>query len=197
MIRRHLFLLIALPCLLVLSACVNLKPVPSETESYVLGPLEMSSSESIKPGVQPIYILRPQVPTFVDGSRLSYRYSSGELINMPGTRWAEPLAEGIARAMSLYLSGSGYELVEGYYPWPNTSSDAARLSLNFLRFGATDTGQVQVAVRWTLKMSDQTSKSGHYISRGLTWEVGQANTLVRAYNEALMALASDLKAQMQ
>lgn len=186
-------LFIASVFLLLLAACVNLKPVPSQTFSYALGPVELAAPSEPRTESESLYILRPQVPTYLDSDRLSYRLASGEVKNIFGARWAEPLAEGIARAMSLFLSESSPGLVEGYYPWPNTSSDASRLSLYFQRFGATDSGEVQVVVRWELKQPDGTSLSEQYNSESLTWVVGQPDTLVAAYNEALRALALEIE----
>lgn len=186
-------LLTCLLCLFGLAACVNLKPVPSLTESYTLGPVDaLTPPQSLASGA-PIYIFRPQIPTYLDDSSLSYRSSSGEVTNLPSARWAEPLAEGIARAMSLYLSASDHVAVEGYYPWPNTSADASRLSLNFQRFGATDSGKVRVVARWTLKKAGGATETGQFVSEALNWQTGQPKSLVAAYNQALQALARSIE----
>lgn len=176
-----------------LPACVNLKPVPSDSKSYTLGPVEMEHRGQSTEANLPIYIIRPQVPTYMENSRLSYRSASGEVIHVSGARWAEPLAEGIARAMSLYLSESGMGPIGGYYPWPNASDDAARLSLNFQRFGATEAGEVQVVVRWRLAIPEGKSKTGEFVSDAHSWVIGEPSTLVAAYNIALQALALHLK----
>jgi len=178
------------------TSCVNLKPVPSETESYTLGPVVAVPTMQGSNSSETIYIMRPQVPTYLDGSRLSYRSASGEVKSMPGARWAEPLAEGIARALSLYLSGSSLGVVEGYYPWPNTSPAASRLSLHFQRFGATDSGDVQVLVRWSLKRAGGQTISGQYLPQSLNWSVGEADSLIKAYNEALRALSREIEARV-
>jgi len=193
MMQKTLSLSAAFLCLLGLAACVNLKPVPSETESFTLGPVEMTAKAQHGEGKEAIYIIRPQLPTYLDGSHLSYRSASGEVKSIPGARWAEPLAEGIARAMSLYLSGSGLGPVDGYYPWPNTTPEASRLSLNFQRFGATDSGVVQVVAQWSLKRADGRTISGQYVSESPDWSVGQAESLIAAYNEALRALAHEVE----
>lgn len=190
MMRKKLSLFTTLLLLFGLTACVNLKPVPSQTESFTLGPVGMQPQGDNQLSSEGIYIMRPQVPTYLDGSRLSYRAASGEVKNLPGARWAEPLSEGIARAMSLYLSGP--VAVEGYYPWPNTSSESSRLSLNFQRFGATNSGEVHVVVSWSLKRTSGKVITGQYISDSLTWVVGQSDSLIVAYNQALKALASDV-----
>lgn len=158
-----------------------------------MGPVDLLSQSATPKQGKPIYITRPQVPTYLDDSRLSYRSTGGEVMSMPAARWAEPLPEGIARAMSLYLSASDEIVVEGYYPWPNTSPDGTRLSLYFKRFGATDTGEVQILARWTWKQPGKESRSGQFLSKSMRWQIGQPDSLVTAYNEALQALALELE----
>ena len=191
--QKILTLSAAFLCLFGLLACVNLKPVPSETQSFILGPVAMVPKVQNADVKEAIYIMRPQVPTYLDGSRLSYRSASGEVKTIPRARWAEPLAEGIGRAMSLYISGSSlHGPAHGYYPWPNTSSDASRLSINFQRFAATNTGEVLVVAIWSLKRNDGSSASGQYTSESLKWTVGQPETMVAAYNQALRALVHEI-----
>ena len=197
MIRQIPAILTASVLLLWLSACVNLKPAPSQTFNYTLGPVEAAAPPQARMQAESIYILHPQVPTYLDDDRLSYRLASGEVKNMFGARWAEPLTEGIARAMSLLLSESGLVVVEGYYPWPNTSLEAARLSLNFQRFSATESGEVQVVARWELKQADGPTVSGQYASDSLSWTVGEPDTLIAAYNRALRALALEVGENVQ
>lgn len=140
-----------------------------------------------------VYIIRPQVPSYQVGMNLSYRLASGEVRGMPGVRWAEPLPEGIARAMSLFLFESSPGMVEGYYPWPNTSPEASHLSLYFQRFDAIESGEVQVVARWTLKRSGGETQTGQYVAEELNWVVGQPETLVAAFNQALQGLAVNIE----
>lgn len=186
--------LVTLTCLLVLPACVNLKPVPSQTKSYTLGPVEAQVPDAAITQKALIYVVCPQLPTYLDSAWITYLSADGELNKLADARWAEPLAEGIARAVSLYLSGAGVGSIEGYYPWPNAASKSTRLSLNFERIGALESGAVQVVVSWTLKQSDGTSKGGRYNSDNLHWEVGQPETLVAALNSALRELADEIGA---
>lgn len=187
------FLFISL-CAVMLTACVNLKPVPSQSKSYILGPVDALSQDGIGADKEAIYILRPQIPTYLDSTWLSYRSDNGELNKMIEARWAEPLAEGIARAISLYLSEGGEARVEGHYPWPDASSKSSRLSLNFQRFSATESGEVNVVALWRLRDSEGTVKSGRYSSDQLVWAVGQPDTLVAAYNSALRQIAAEVGA---
>lgn len=162
-----------------LPACVNLKPKASLTKSYTLGPVGVSAVEDVRSSVEPIYILHPQVPAYLDSPRLSYRLASGELINMHNARWAEPLAEGIARAMSLFVSEAYSVETVGHYPWPDTMPGASRLSLNFQRFGATASGEVKVVAYWELRRAEGDTLKGQFVSAGLAWSVGEPDSLVQ------------------
>lgn len=194
MIRKTQFVFIASVILLFTPACVNLKPAPSQTVKYALGPVEMAAQQPRgRTSGESVFIIRPQVPSYLVGMNLSYRLASGEVRGMPGVRWAEPLPEGIARAMSVFLSESSPGMVEAYYPGLNTSPEASRLALYFQRFDATESGEVQVAARWTLKRPGGNSQTGQYVSEELSWFVGQPETLVAAFNRALQGLAVNIE----
>lgn len=196
--RCHLpAVLIAAAFVLWLPACVNLKPKPSLTKSYTLGPVEAAAVEEVRLLTEPIYIFHPQVPTYLDNPRLSYRLASGEVIYMHSARWAEPLAEGLARAMSLLFTEFSPGQAVEHYPWPNSVPEASRISLNFQRFGATATGEVQVVVHWEFRRPDGNIVKGQFASEGLSWVVGDPDSLVQAYNQALRALTLELGEQVQ
>ncbi len=192
--KKSVSALVALAGLLSLPACVNLKPAASTANSHALGPVEATAPEAAPLAAEPIYILRPQIPSYLDSSRLSYLMASGEVRNMEGSRWAEPLGEGIARAVGLFLFERNPALVEGFYPWPNTSPGASRLALNFKRFGATDSGEVHVVAYWKLMQGEGRSTSGRFHSESLGWTVGEPDSLIAAYNEALRALSQEIEA---
>ena len=182
-----------------LTSCVNLKPVVPKSQNYTLGPVEIQAVDQVDQLEQgtavseAIFITRPHVPTYLDSGRLVYLAESGEVKQVPVARWAEPMVEGIARATALYLNEStGLGTVVGYYPWPNSNVDAIRLTLNFLRFSATETGEVHVVARWTLKHSTGEIKSGLFSTEELRWTVAEPESLVAAYNDALKALAVEV-----
>ncbi|MFU8848796.1 MAG: membrane integrity-associated transporter subunit PqiC [Opitutales bacterium] len=196
MFRKLPALLAATAFLLWLSACVNLKPKASLSKSYTLGPIEAVAPGKAQSQEHQLYILHPQIPAYLDGPRLGYRLASGEVKNMEGARWAEPLAEGIARAMALFMSESSLIRVVGHYPSPNTRPEASRLALNFQRFGATASGEIQVLVNWELRPAEGEVRRGQFVSAGLTWVVGDSDSLVQAYNQALHGLTLELAKAM-
>lgn len=178
-------------------ACVNLKPKASLSKNYTLGPVEAASLEEAQLLSEPLYILHPQVPTYLDNPRLCYRLTSGEVIQMQSARWAEPLPEGLARSMSLIFSDIAPGLVAGHYPWPNTMPGASRLSLHFQRFGATASGDVQIVAHWEIRRPEGDIVKGQFASEGLTWVVGDPDSLVKAYNQGLRVLAHELAKVVQ
>lgn len=176
-----------------LSSCVNLKPVASITQSYALGPVESQSTRQNTARSESIFIRRPHVPTYIDSRRLVYRAVNGEVKEVPGARWAEPIVEGIARASSLFLNeATGHDTVEGYYPWPNADKDASQLSIEFMRFSATEAGEVQVVARWTLERASGETKSKLFSSKELEWKAAEPESLIAAYNTALKDLVEEV-----
>ena len=197
LIRRKISPLLTVAVLLTgLPACVNLKPTLSQGFSYTLGPVEETTVPDSLAGAAAIYILRPQVPTYLESDRLSYRLASGEVKHLSGARWAEPLAAGIARALSLYLAESGLAAGAAYYPWPNTVADASQLAVYFQRFGATASGEVRIVARWELRPADGQTIDGLYVSDALAWSMDAPDSLVAAYNQVLRALVHEIRQQV-
>lgn len=185
------FLLITLSGLL-LGGCVNLKPTPDVTRQFALGPVgaEIAPGEAAKEGAMAVYVMRPFLPVYLDNSRIYFRSLDGEVSSLRAARWAEPLTEGIARAVALYLNARDGIDALGYYPWPEIDPGLPRLTLRFHQFEAAANGVVQVVARWTLRSQGGDVLEGTFESAKLAWTPGQPETLIAAYNEALEALVA-------
>jgi uncharacterized lipoprotein YmbA len=172
-----------------LTACVNLKPKPDTVRLYVLGPLDTAVESGVLSGPA-IYIARPDLPTYVDGTRLQYRRQGGELRSLSGARWAEPLQEGVSRALSEYLSSQ--HAINGYYPWPKLSSVTSQVRVRFSQFGATADGQIQLSAHWQIEGPEAVVREGVFAAADLKWQTDDAQSMVAGLNEALQALAADI-----
>jgi len=192
MINKNCQLFPLFAALLALTGCVNLKPSLSQMRSFTLGPVAVDVVEAEAGVERALYIQRPQLPTFLDGSRLSYRTASGELKYLPSARWAEPLNEGVARAVALYLGRSGLGEAPAFYPWPNTKAEAAVLTLAFERFSANESGTVQIVVNWQVSGAGWAPQQTRFISESIDWEIDRPETLVAAFNQALAELAGEI-----
>jgi Uncharacterized protein conserved in bacteria len=136
--------------------------------------------------------MRPQLPGYLESTRLHYRDGGGEIKTVPNARWSETLPEGIARAFGQYLDQSAAIEVIGHYPWPRPNKDSARLTLRFDRLLALSSGEFQVVLRWTLRRPGEADREGRYISQTLDWNPEAGGSLVGAMNMALREAAADV-----
>jgi uncharacterized lipoprotein YmbA len=181
-------------CCLGLSSCLNLKPKVDDVKLFALGPIETESVSAAKGPA--IYISRPDLPAYLDGKRLQFRKDNGEIGELKNARWAEPLEEGVARALAEYLLASGEQQVSGFYPWPMRSRDGLELRVHFYKLGALASGEIRMVANWELRDSKQILKAGKYQSEGITWVLGQAESQVEGLNRALAQLALEVSASL-
>ncbi len=173
-----------------LAGCVNLKPKADVVKLYALGPGEFSP-EAAKAG-PPIYVARPDLPAYLDGKRLQYRHADGEVRSLRRARWAEPLQEGVARALAEFLIDSNGLPVSGFYPWPEPSGGELKLRVHLHQIGATAAGEIRMVANWELQNGRVLVASGLYQSEGIEWRPGDAESLVAGINLALSQLAAEV-----
>ncbi len=179
---------------LLLSACVNLKPQTDKFKLYTLG-LNADSTASISD--QPVlYITRPELPSYLEGSAMRYHTQSGEIASLNGARWGEDLGEGIARALGEYIQASGKAYVRSQYPWPKLVRENLDVRVLFKRFGATEDGRVEVVAIWQIRNAKEAVKEGCFQADNLTWQIDSPDTYVAQLNAALAALAEAIVAEL-
>ena len=146
-------------CALFLSACVNLEPNPDLSRSFVLGPVDFSeSSQGLDGGA--LYVMRPQLPSFLDSNRIQYRDAIGLVESVEDAFWAESLPEGVSRAFAQYFGQRSGLGGIAYYPWPEPGVEVDKIVLKFQRFDAITSGEVYVKASWELKSGSNGKHSG-------------------------------------
>lgn len=192
---KYSFLALISLAALILSACVNLKPKPDAVRKYTLGGVEASwaSEQADRSSRVALYLMRPHLPGYLDSLELRYRSDEGAVLPIAGARWAEPLEESLVRALAQKIGSLGAVDVIGYYPSPQLAElSPARLSLIFERLDALESGEVHVVLQWTLRGPDGSLQRGTYVTSAISWQVGDAESFVAAYNAALSAFAKSL-----
>lgn len=192
MIKFLSVLLVSAVCL-VFSGCVNLKPKADVVKLYALGPVE-AAPETTATGPS-MYVARPNLPGFLDGKRLQFRSANGEVEELSKARWAEPLEDGIARALAEYLQHKGGRKVSGFYPWPKNRDDL-ELRVHIYKLGALKSGEVSMLVEWELRSAGKARSAGTFESQGIQWQQGDSDSFVAGINRALEQLASDVDAAL-
>ena len=174
-----------------LTACVNLKPRVDATKTYVLGPVELpiaGASQQTERG----YVARPQLPVYMEGTTLKVRSTDGEIRSLDGARWAEPLEDGVARALSHFIELKSGGVKSGFYPWAQSSKTTNTLYVKFHQLIATADGRIQVSASWELKRASGTPLTGVFTSVDEEWISGDAQSMVAGVNAAIEALAGQI-----
>lgn len=178
-----------------LSACVNLKPVEDNLKLYVLGdPKGVEVVETASSVEECFYIASPDLPSHLSNDRFMVRTLNGELIEKSDVRWAEPLEEGICRALSEYISREG-RWVTGYYPWPKLEANIPQLRVRFNELAFVDDGSVRISVFWVVRNRSDVLSGGVYNTYDLSWDPESPESLVKALNAALEGLATAVIAE--
>lgn len=191
------FLFAATAAGLLLGGCVNLAPTPDRVREAALGPLaplDADASGGAEAGA-PLYVARPALPEYLRGKHLAYREADGTLSRLSGVRWAEPLAEGVARAVGEFLLRREGIAVSGYYPWPRGGSGERVLELRFFRLGA-QAGSVRLRADWTVRESGGILAEGRSSVEPVAWD-GSAEGYLEGWNRVLDTLAGEVAAALR
>jgi len=173
-----------------LSGCVNLKPKPDRTQIFTLAAdVPVAANLESRPMV---YVTRVEMPGFLEGTRIHYRVANGELESFAGARWAEAPDEALPRAIAMHLQSTSQANVRAYYPWPNTTREAAKVAVQFERFSANAAGQVEIVAQWQIESPGGQTKQGRYIATSLQWDGSDVASYVAQLNSGLAGLAETI-----
>lgn len=179
---------------LCLAGCVNFKPKPDRTQVFALAS-DVQAAADLE-GKPEVYVARVELPGFLEGTRIHFRTTNGELESFAGSRWAEDPAEALPRAIAMHLQSTGSAHVRGYYPWANTQREAPIISVQFERFSANPAGQVEVVAQWQIESTDGRRKEGRYVAPGLQWNGTDVGDYVAKLNQGLAGLAGKIAEQL-
>jgi uncharacterized lipoprotein YmbA len=188
------FLCIAVPLAALLCGCAG--GTSSPTYFYTLSPAATASATHSEPApARPLRIAVTQVaiPGAVDRPQLVLRTAPNRVDIADFHRWAEPLREGIARALAADLAaqlGPGYDVSVGE---PIGGVPDARVVLDVQKFEAVLGGAVTVDAVWAVRPVKGEARSG----RSLVEERVTANDyagVAAAYSRALARVAQDIGA---
>ena len=182
----RVFVLLALSLSLI--GCVNLKPRDDTRKVYTLGALELPVADSQQLGERG-YIARPHFPGYMEGDGMKVRSADGEIQDLEGARWAEPIEVGVARALSHYLETASGGVKSGFYPWPQLSFAENVLYVRFHQLDATSDGRIQLSASWEIKRASGEAQSGVFTISDGAWTPESPQSLVAGMNAALEALA--------
>ena len=186
--------LAALAGLFWMTACVNLDPRPDSTRFFVLG--SDASAAAAGEGGSGFYVGRPEIPVYLKSEKMLYRTASGEVRPVGGHRWAEPLDQGIARALAEALAAQSGTASAGFYPWAKPAPETATLRLQVREFGGDGDGSIVFDAAWELQDPARSAPlRGDFRAQIEAWKVGSPDGLVAGMNELIARLALEIAAK--
>lgn len=135
------------------------------------------------------------VPEYLDRAQIVINASANRLEIADGHRWAEPLADNIARVLRENLSLLlGTERVQSHSP---SARGDYQLSVQVLRFARQDDGSVDLAARWSVVAKDGAVLLAprRSVFRARPSGTG-VEALVAAQSEALADLSREIAASL-
>lgn len=171
-------------------SCVNLEPIVDQTRFYALGLQLGPTSTAAKSDLMKIHVERPNLPSYVESVELRYFGGNGEIHSLKNARWSEPVEYGVVRSLNAALGHHGRHFIS-YYPWPKPRDTAAVLKLNIHKLTAHANGTFDFIVDWKLESTDQLEMHRSvFTAQGVRWDLGDASSLVVAWDEAISQLVS-------
>ena len=130
--------------LFALGGCIRFEPVEDPTRTYLLTPMAIDAAVE-EDGLR-VSVERVLLPTYLEDRRILLRKAGAEVVPLEFSRWAEPLAHGIARVVAGNLASHPAVEDVSFYPWQEIDPDFIRLRVKVLEFDATRGGAVRLEV---------------------------------------------------
>jgi uncharacterized lipoprotein YmbA len=136
------------------------------------------------------------VPAMVDRPQMVMRTGPNRVMITEQSRWAEPLKDGIARAVAADLAQLlGKAWVSAYSQETVLDADY-RVPIDVQRFESAPGVAATIDVLWAVRASGHTLRSGRSVIREPV-ERGGEEALVAAHERALAALSRDIAAALR
>lgn len=184
---RSISLLFVLFC----SACIQLGSEPQPTRYYLLEPLSeiraAANSQRLHLELVPI-----EFPSYLDRPQIVSRTATNGIHIAEHDRWAEPLADSLARTIQENLRNRLPNIRISSAPWNHQSDTSYLLRLTVNRFDGILGEQADVDIRWTLiaQKNNQELSRMHFNTQLAIDENYQG--LVQGLNSALAQLSDQL-----
>jgi uncharacterized lipoprotein YmbA len=138
------------------AGCLGLGSGTPPVRSYVLTSVGVGWPAPPDPGKIGSIGLGPvTIPRFLDRPQIVTATAGNEVVFAELDRWAEPLADGIARVLAenlaIFLPGVRVER----HPWPAYVAPQLEIRVDVLRFEGGNEGEAAIEVRWSLRHGKQ------------------------------------------
>ena len=162
----------------VLTGCATTEPL---TSYYLLNGSRSANFRGHSSGATTVYVRRVDVPAYLTRPGLVTMNGGVRVTYAATALWAEPLDQGMARAVAEGLSENGRLRAIGFSPAGPPPDHNYDVSIRLERFEGTETAQVLLRTRWFVSSSDSSASiaSGTTEIRRGGWKPGDYSELVR------------------
>ena len=162
------------------------------TSFYVLG--QPQKARSVRGGGTVVFVNRVEVPAYLARTSLVTMKGGIEVQYSVTARWAEPLDQGISRAVADALNQnstlSAYRFSPSAPPPPHNYDVRIRIE----KFEGNDNGDVTLQARWELTTTDSSEaiSSRRVILRRSGWQPGDYAGLVRFLSQEISEMSRQI-----
>jgi uncharacterized protein len=187
-IRKGLRLASLIVATIVLASCAAREPFP---RFFVLTPT--SDSMSGHAGGTSVFVRRVEVPAYLVRLSLVTMRGGSEADYAETARWAEPLDQGVARAVAANLNRRSGITAFGFSPAAPPGLHRYDVQIRLERFEGTDSGDVVLAAHWQLSTADGSSVTSRRTEIHRSgWVPGDYPGLVRLLSDAVAEMSGQI-----
>ena len=166
--------------------CAAKEPLAS---FYVLG--QPQKTRSAGGGGTAVFVRRVEVPAYLAKTSLVTMKGGIEVQYSVTARWAEPLDQGISRAVAGALSQNSGLRAYSFSPAAPPPPHDYDVRIRIERFEGNDNGEVTLQARWEVTSTDSSEAiaSGKVFLRRSGWQPGDYASLVRILSQEISEMS--------
>jgi uncharacterized lipoprotein YmbA len=181
----------ALIGLLFLVSCATKEPL---TNFFVLTGSGSRTVRTQSSGGTPVLVRRVEVPTYLAKTNLVTMRGGIEVQYAATARWAEPLDQGLSRAVAEDLSRNSRIRAYGFTPGSPPADHSYDVWIRLERFEGNGNGEVVLRARWSVSSADSSAPiTGRTVDvRRSGWQPGDYPGLVRLLSEEVREMCRQI-----
>jgi uncharacterized lipoprotein YmbA len=188
MIKKTFLWITILSALGILSGCILPESNHIQPDFYILSPLADDSNESIPNDEVSFYLREIELPRYLKDPRLIFRPSANVIEFRETKRWGEPLADGIARVISLNIQNANSSSYFSIFPNRRKENLNWDLSIAFSSFEKVS-DQINIEANWSAKHKSGKLISGLYAESFPLESEGNIVDEIHLFNQGLYQMA--------
>jgi uncharacterized protein len=172
-------------------SCAAKEPL---TNFFVLGGSGSRPPRSRSPGGVAVFVRRVDVPAYLAKTSLVTMRGGIEVQYAPTARWAEPLDQGVSRAVAEDLSRNSRIRAYGFSPGSPPTDHSYDVWIRLERFEGNDNGNVLLRAHWSVSSTNSSTPitSRTVDLRRSGWQPGDYPGMVRLLSEELAEMAREI-----